>query len=316
MLNKIENIKGLENIISKDKIFYNEPMKKRTTMRVGGPADIFVEVNKKEDILKILELDKIKNKKCPITILGNGSNTLVRDNGIRGLVIKYIGQNIDIEYKSDDEIYATIETGALNKTVGTTMLKNSITGYEFADAIPGSVGGAVVMNAGAYGHEMKDIILETTYIDLDTLKTVTINNEQHDYRYRNSIFENGSVRAIILQTKLKLKKGNPIEIKAQMDEYISKRKEKQPLEYPSLGSTFKRGEGFITSQVIDEAGLKGYQIGGAMVSTKHAGFVINYDNATCKDILAVIEHVKKTVFNKFGYEIKPEVRIIGDEGLN
>ena len=196
------------------------------------------------------------------------------------------------------------------------MLKNSITGFEFADAIPGSIGGAVVMNAGAYGHEMKDIIVETTYIDLETLNLVTINNEQHDYRYRNSIFENGTVKSIILETKLKLKKGNPVEIKAQMDEYIAKRKEKQPLEYPSLGSTFKRGEGFITSQVIDDAGLKGYQVGGAMVSTKHAGFVINYDNATCEDILAVIEHVKKTVFNKFGFEIKPEVRIIGDEGLN
>ena len=172
------------------------------------------------------------------------------------------------------------------------------------------------MNAGAYGHEMKDIIVETTYIDLETLNLVTINNEQHDYRYRNSIFENGTVKSIILETKLKLKKGDPVEIKAQMDEYIAKRKEKQPLEYPSLGSTFKRGEGFITSQVIDDAGLKGYQVGGAMVSTKHAGFVINYDNATCEDILAIIEHVKKTVFNKFGFEIKPEVRIIGDEGLN
>ena len=189
-MKKIETIKGLENIIPKDKIFYNEPMKKRTTMKVGGLADIFVEVENKEDLIKILELEEIKNKEIPITIMGNGSNTLVRDNGIRGLVLKFTGKNITIDEKSDDEVYVTIEAGALNKTVGTTMLKNSITGFEFADAIPGTIGGAVVMNAGAYGHEMKDIIVETTYIDLETLKLVTINNEQHDYRYRNSIFEN------------------------------------------------------------------------------------------------------------------------------
>ena len=315
-MDKIEKIEKLEEIVSPEQIFYNEPMKKRTTMKVGGPADIFIEVSNLEELMKILELEEIKNGKCPITILGNGSNTLVRDNGIRGLVIKYIGKNITIDKKSDDEIYVTAEAGALNKTIGTMMLKNSITGFEFADAIPGSIGGAVVMNAGAYGHEMKDIIVETKYVDLNTLELKTINNEQHEYKYRNSIFENGTVKALILQTKMKMKKRNPTEIKAQMDEYISKRKEKQPLEYPSLGSTFKRGEGFITSQVIDEAGLKGYQIGGAMVSKKHAGFVINYENATCKDILAVIDHVKKTVFEKYGYEIKPEVRIIGDEGLN
>lgn len=308
-------LEQLVKIVGRENVLENEPMYKHTTMKVGGNADIFIYVKSSSEVEEILNINEIKEKEIPVTIIGMGANTICKDGGVRGIVLKYEANNIEL-IKENDEIFLEIEAGAKNFEVGKFAYQNSLTGYEQIDAIPGTVGGAIVMNAGSYGREMKDILIWTEYFDLDEHKLFRINKEEHKYNYRNSCFEDGSVRGIILKTRIKLENGQKEEIKALMDDYILKRKTNHPLEYPNCGSTFKRGEGFITSQAIDQTGLKGLRVGGAMVSEKHAGFLINYDNASAKDILELVELVKEKVKEKFGYIIKPEVRIIGDERVN
>ena len=291
----------LENLLGTENVKYNEPMSKHTTFKVGGIADTYITVNSKEKLLKVLEL--LKNEK--ITIIGNGSNLLVTDKGIRGIVLKYSANNCSINGKT-----VTVESGMTNARLANTLLKQNLAGYEFAAGIPGTIGGAIVMNAGAYGKEMKDVVESTEFIDLETNKIETLKNEEQEFEYRKSIFQNK--KCIILSTTLKLEDGIKAEIEEKLTEYAEKRRSTQPLDMPSAGSTFKRGNGFITAKLIDEAGLKGYSIGGAQVSTKHAGFIVNKGNAKAKDIIELIKYIQDEIYKKFGEKIEPEIKIIGE----
>lgn len=295
-----EIYKQLLKAINKENIMLNEPMSKHTSFKTGGNARFFVNaysVNEIKDVLKI-----VKENKIPLFILGNGTNLLVKDEGFDGIVLQIKLDNIKIE----DNI-VTVDAGVKNAVFANKVLEKSLTGFEFASGIPGTIGGAIKMNAGAYGNEMKDIVQEVTYIDFDG-NINTISNKQCEFEYRNSIFF--KLNCVILQTKLKLEYGNKKEIQNKIKELVIQRKEKQPLEYPNAGSTFKRGTDFITAKIIDECGLKGYSIGGAEVSQKHAGFIINKNNATSKDILDLIKYVQSIVKEKTGKEIKLEIEVI------
>ena len=288
------------------KIIFDEPMKKHTSFKIGGTADYFFKATTLEELQNIIKFAKIK--KLPTTIIGNGSNLLVTDKGIRGLVIKIDINKLKIEKKDK---FAVVEVGAGNKlmALATKMKDEELSGLEGLSGIPGSVGGAVVMNAGAYGKEMKDVVLSTTCIDKNG-KLYTFSNEEQEFSYRNSIFQKKDY--IIIETKLKLEYGKKDEIQKRMEEYFKSRKEKQPIEYPSAGSSFKRQEGIITAKLIDDVGLKGYKIGGAQVSEKHAGFIVNYNNATATDVINLINYIKEKVYNKYGIKIEEEIKIIGE----
>ena len=287
-------------------ISLDELMSKHTSFKVGGPVDAFITANSIEEIQFVLK--EAKTNCIRVYIIGNGTNLLVKDNGIRGIVLKLNLNKIDIN-KNDDEIIVTAESGVKLGLLAQKLLQNNISGFEFASGIPGTIGGAVRMNAGAHGGEMKDIVVKTTYLDMNG-NIYEIDNNQHEFEYRNSMFSRNEY--VILSTVLRLHSGNQDEIKSKMEEYAKYRKEKQPIEYPNAGSTFKRGKDFITAQIIDECGLKGYNIGGAQISPKHAGFIINKENATAKDILELIQYTKETVFKKTGKEIELEVEVIGE----
>ena len=294
-------MKELESILGSENVKYNEPMSKHTTFKVGGIADIFITVDSKEKLLKTLEI--LKNEK--ITIIGNGSNLLVTDEGIRGIVLKYTANTCEI-----NDTIVKVDSGMTNARLSNTLLNKELTGYEFAAGIPGTIGGAIVMNAGAYGREMKDVVLETEFLDFETNEIRIFKNEELNFEYRKSIFENK--KGIILSATFKFEHGNKNEIDEKMKEYAQKRRDTQPLDMPSAGSTFKRGNGFITAKLIDEAGLKGYSIGGAEISTKHAGFIVNKGKATAKDIIDLIKYVQKEIYQKFGEKIELEIKIIGE----
>lgn len=288
------------------KIIFDEPMKKHTSFKIGGTADYFFKATTLEELQNIIKFAKIKE--LPITIIGNGSNLLVTDKGIRGLVIKIDIKKLKIEKKDE---FAVIEVGAGNKlmALATKMKDEELSGLEGLSGIPGSVGGAIVMNAGAYGKEMKDVVLSTTCMDKNG-KLYTFSNEEQEFSYRNSIFQKKDY--IIIETKLKLEYGKKDEIQKRMEEYFKSRKEKQPIEYPSAGSSFKRQEGIITAKLIDDVGLKGYKIGGAQVSEKHAGFIVNYNNATATDVINLINYIKEKVYSKYDIKIEEEIKIIGE----
>ena len=292
-------LEELKEITKEENIFLNEPMKNHTTFRTGGPADYLVIPETVDEIKKLIELD------CKKTFVGNGSNLLVKDGGIRGLTIKLTGLN---SYTINDDIIEA-SAGCYLAMLSQVAMKNSLTGLEFACGIPGTLGGAVMMNAGAYGSEMSSLVLETEYIS----KNGIINKiTDHEFGYRKSIFQQLD-GAIILSSKLKLQHGNMEEIKNKMDELMASRNAKQPINYPSAGSTFKRPEGFFAGKLIEDAGLKGYRIGGAEVSTLHAGFIINAGNATSTDILNLIKYVQDTVKEKYNVLLEPEVKIIGED---
>ncbi len=305
----IENyIEELKKCVSEEtSILKDELMSKHTSFKIGGMADIFINVKKEDDVKNILEYSN-KNG-IPLTVIGNGSNLLVKDGGIRGIVLKIGIEDFNIE-KENEEYIVTVGAGVKNGYVAQKLLIEEIEGFEFAAGIPGSIGGAIRMNAGAHGGEMKNIVLETKCIDKKGNIKV-LSNEEQKFEYRNSIFSTNEY--IILSTKLKLAKGIYKEIKSKMDEYSVWRKEHQPLEYPSAGSTFKRGEDFITAKLIDECGLKGYSIGSAEVSTKHAGFVINKGDAKAKDVLNLTKYISKTIYEKFGKKVELEVQVIGED---
>ena len=296
------NINEIEKIISKDKIYINEPMTKHTSFKIGGPAECLIKIQTEEELKAILKFSKEKN--IPVTIIGNGSNILVSDEGIKGLVLK-----IEIDKFELDNKLAYLKAGSGVKIgfIAQKCLKHELAGFEFASGIPGTIGGAVRMNAGAHGREMKDIVTAVTYMDRNG-QIHKIQNKQAEFEYRNSLFAHKDY--IILEVELKLEKGNAQEIQTKMAEYATYRKEKQPIEYPSAGSTFKRGADFITAKLIDECGLKGYQIGGAQISEKHAGFIINKDNATAEDVIKLMKYTKEQVYNKFGKVIEPEIEIM------
>lgn len=297
-----EILKELQDIVGAENVKYNEPMSKHTSFKVGGNAEYFVEIYD-IDILKRI-VDFSKNNNLVINVVGNGTNLLVLDSGIKGLVIRYVANKIEI-----NDNYVSVDAGVLNGVLAQELLKKELSGFEFASGIPGTIGGAVFMNAGAYGSEIKDIIVEVTYFDMSDKTVHIIYNNECKFDYRKSIFS--EMDTVILNAKLRLNKSSYDLIKKKMDEYRDKRISTQPLNKPNAGSTFKRGDGFITAQLIDEAGLKGFSIGGARVSEKHAGFIVNDNNATAKDIIELIEYVKKTIYEKYNKKIEVEVRILG-----
>ena len=307
MLEKECIYNDLKKHIKETNILKDEPMSKHTSFKTGGVADIFVKIEKEEELKYILEYAKINS--IQLTIVGNGTNLLVRDKGIRGIVIQLKMQETFVE-ETENEIIITVGAGVPISKLSRLAKEYKAQGLEFAVGIPGTVGGAIKMNAGAYGSEIKDVVTSTKYIDSDGNIKV-LNNAELEFSYRNSIFS--KINGIILETVIKLQKGNLEEIEAKMQENMTSRKEKQPLDKPNAGSTFKRGEGYITAKLIDECGLKGYKLGDAEVSTKHAGFVVNNGNANTQDILDLIEHIKKEVYKKFKVEIEPEIQIVGEE---
>lgn len=292
----------LSKILNEENIKKDEPMAKHTSFKIGGKADYFIKAETVEQVKEVQQYAKKNN--IPLYIMGNGSNILVTDKGIRGIVLK-----IDIKKIEIDDMEVTVGAGVKVMGLAQTLLEKSLTGFEELAGIPGTIGGAVRMNAGAYGKEIKDICIETVYMNENGEIKKFLNEEQR-FSYRHSIF--CDEKYIILETKLKLEKGNKFEIKAKMDELFRSRKEKQPLEYPSAGSTFKRNENYITAKLIDECGLKGYMIGGAQISDKHAGFIINKKDATAKDVLDLIGYTKQKVFEKFNIQIEEEIEIIGE----
>ncbi len=303
--NEIDNLtKDMQEFILQEDIYTNEPMSKHTTFKIGGTSDIFVKLRNTEQIEKLLNLCKDKN--VPIKIIGNGSNILVKDNGIRGVVAKICTNS----YGFLDEETIRVDSGMLNSKVSRILLENSLTGFEFASGIPGTIGGAVKMNAGAYGSQMSDVVIKTKYIDLEDMQIKEINKEEQKFEYRKSIFS--TTKRVIIDTTLKLEKADKEQIQEKINQNNESRRTKQPIDKPSAGSTFKRGEDFITAQLIDKCGLKGYTVGGAQVSTKHAGFVVNAGNATASDVIELMEIIKKKVQEKFNKNIDLEIEIIGE----
>lgn len=300
-----KELSDLKKIIPKENIKINELMSKHTSFKTGGPAEIFIVTKNIEQVQEILKYSKKNN--INLYIIGNGSNLLVSDEGVKGIVLKISLENIQIEEK-EDNVIITAGAGVKTMALAQILKQNGLTGFEELAGIPGTIGGANYMNAGAYGKEIKDVILETKVLNKENENIEVLRNEEQQLEYRSSIFKNN--KYIILETTLCLKKGELNNIQEKMNKYANQRKEKQPIEYPSAGSTFKRGDGFITAKLIDECGLKGYQIGGAQISEKHAGFIINKNNATSKDILDLIQYTKKKVFEKFGVLIEEEVEII------
>ena len=295
----------LTNEIKQGIVKIDEPMKKHTNFKIGGNADVFVIAKSIEEIKCVIKFSKENN--IPLTILGNGSNVLVSDKGIRGIVLQ-IGLK-EIKVEKHENALIEVDAGAMLGALAQILLKQSISGFEFAAGIPGSIGGAIRMNAGAYGGEMKDIVKNVTVLN-EKGEINILTNEECEFSYRHSRFTNS--KEIIIKATLELPFGNENEIKAKMDEYAQSRKEKQPLNLPSAGSTFKRGTDFITAKLIDECGLKGYTSGDAQVSTLHAGFVVNLGNATAQDVLSVVSHVKQVVLEKTGKQIELEIELLGE----
>ena len=292
-----------ENNLTKAGIEYlkNEPMKKHTSFKIGGEADLFVMPKNAEETVEAVMI--AENSGLPVTVVGNGSNLLVSDYGIEGMVIcleKSAGIKID-----GCTVHA--QSGAMLSRLASECAANSLTGAEFAAGIPGSIGGAVFMNAGAYGGEIKDIVKKVTALYGGEIKTFTA--EECDFGYRKSIFAEGGY--IILEAEFELKPGKEEEIRDIMKELAARRRDKQPLEFPSAGSTFKRPDGYFAGTLIESAGLKGFSVGGAQVSEKHAGFVINKGGATCEDVKALIEAVKKKVYDNSRVILEEEIKAVG-----
>ncbi len=280
-------------------------MRDHTTFRIGGPADYLIFPSDLAQLKKIFQLTKLYE--IPFTVLGNGSNVLVRDKGVRGAVIKFSKQFAKIRQEDSTLI---VESGALLKDVSYFAADAGLTGMEFAVGIPGSMGGAVFMNAGAYDSEMKNVVSKVRSVSpAGSFSELTVEDLQ--LGYRRSVFH--YTGHIICEVELSLMPGEPNDIRAKMQEFTTRRESKQPLEMPSAGSTFKRPKGYFAGTLIDQTGLKGLRVGDAMVSTKHAGFVVNAGHATAADVLGLIEEVKKCVYAAHGVKLYPEVRIIGEE---
>lgn len=292
--------------IDKEKILYNELMSKHTTFKIGGPAECFIKIDNVEDLKEILNFSK--ENKVPLTVIGNGSNVLVLDNGIKGITICIKLEGIELKEENDSYILKVASGEKIGK-VARMMCNKEISGIEELLGIPGTIGGAIRMNAGAHGREIKDIVSKVTCIDYNG-NIKEFSNEEMKFGYRKSILKEENY--IVLEAEFILQKGNKKEIEEKIEEYSNYRKEKQPIEFPSAGSTFKRGEDFITAKLIEDAGLKGYSIGGAEVSTKHSGFIINKGNANAKDVLDIVEYVKDEVYKKFNKKIELEIEIIGN----
>ncbi len=298
------NFKEIEKYINGSKVKYDEPMKKYTTLKVGGNADVLVLPEDIQDVTTVLKFAKENN--VPVTVIGNGSKLLVKDGGIRGIVIKFGSKFSNVEIDGEN---ITVFAGMTLPRLALIAKDNSLSGLEFAAGIPGNIGGAIYMNAGAYGSEMANIVEQVTYLDED-FNLHTISNEECNFSYRNSIFRTRN--NVILSTKLKLNKQDKQAIEDMMKQNQESRREKQPLEFPSAGSTFKRPEGHFVGKLIDDLGLKGYSIGGAQISTKHSGFIVNKGDATAKDVLDLIEYIKEKVLEANNVKLEEEIIVLGE----
>lgn len=298
----------ITEIVGMSGVSLDEPMSRHTTFRIGGAADVVIEPPGDKQLAAVIKM--LKRFKVPYFVMGNGSNLLVGDKGIRGAVIKISDTMNKCGIDEDDETVIFAESGVKLSKVANTALNNGLTGAEFAAGIPGTLGGAVFMNAGAYGGEMKDIVRDVSFIDTEDCTIHKIPGEECDFGYRKSRFTEGGM--IITGATLKLENGDAEKIRERMADLAERRRSKQPLDKPSAGSTFKRPEGYFAGTLIQDSGLKGYQIGGAQVSEKHAGFVINAANATAKDVRDLIDYVRGEVKKKYGVELEPEVKFVGE----
>lgn len=292
-------------IMNKNNVFIDEPMKNHTSFKIGGPADILLKPESIEEVQRVVRYCYDNN--IPTFYMGNGSNLLVRDKGMRCVVIK-IGENLNNVVIDENRVIA--QSGILLSRLSKMVLKESLSGFEFADGIPGSLGGAVTMNAGAYGGEMKDVVKECKVVDKEG-NLIEIKGSDLQLGYRTSIIQ--KMDYIVLEVTLEFKRGEYSEIKKNIDELTSKRTSKQPLHLPSAGSVFKRPQGYFAGKLVEDCNLKEFKIGGAQVSQKHAGFIVNVGGATANDVISLINHIQNTIKKDFDVELETEVRIVGEE---
>ena len=296
-------IEALKQIVGENSIFENENMANHTTFKCGGSASLYIAPNSTDELVKVLEV--LRNENYPYMVIGNGSNLLVKDEGYDGAIVEVDKKISEIDVRGEEII---VEAGVKLSKVATIAMENDLAGFEFAHGIPGNMGGAVVMNAGAYGGEMKDVLKWVKVVDQNG-DIKTLENEELELGYRTSRVM--KEKMIVLEACIKLELGVMGDIAEVMALLMSKRKASQPLEYPSAGSTFKRPEGYFAGKLVQDAGMKGYRVGDAMVSDKHSGFVINCGNATATEVIQVIKDVQAKVKEDFGVDLEPEVRIIG-----
>lgn len=294
----------LKSFVPEENIKMNEPMAQHTTFRIGGPVDCLIDLEDTEQLIRVQSyLHKIE---IPIFVLGNGSNLLVSDKGYKGVVL-CVGNKMNKITVAGNRIIA--KAGALMAQVARVAYEHGLTGLEFSSGIPGTVGGGVVMNAGAYGGEMSQVVTKVTVVNPEG-EIMELDNETMEFGYRKSTIKNQPF--IVTEVEFLLTEGDPVKIKETMDELSSKRREKQPLEFPSAGSTFKRPEGYFAGELIMNCGLRGYAVGGAKVSDKHCGFLINYDNATASDVMTLIGYIQEQVSDKYHVHLDPEVVFLGE----
>ena len=296
---------ALENVLGSDNVMLDEPMSKHTTFKIGGPADVYVTPQNIEDLARIHRV--CEDTYTPMRILGKGSDLLVADAGVRGVVVQVLDNLSEIAVKGN---IIRAQAGATNRAVAQAALEAGLSGFEFASGIPGTIGGAAIMNAGAYVGEFRDVCVELTCIDPEG-DFVTVSREDAEWSYRHSMM--AAEGYVVAEAVLELVPGDPAKIKELMDDLQSRREEKQPLDMPSAGSTFKRPEGFFAGKLIQDSGLQGACVGGAQVSTKHAGFVVNAGGATAADVLGLIRHVQDVVQEMHDVLLEPEVCMWGFE---
>ena len=304
---KAEIIREIERIVGKDRVRRDEPLSEHTTFKTGGPAEVFAIPGSTEALTGLILM--LNREAVPYFILGNGSNVLAGDRGFKGAVLQIAGNNYQVRTDKEKGIIEA-ESGILLSKLSRLAAENSLTGMEFASGIPGTLGGAVVMNAGAYGGEMKQVVESVTLLDIKKGELVTRSCGEMRFAYRDSLVKHGDYA--VIRAVIRLDSGEKNEILEKMEELCAKRNEKQPLNFPSAGSTFKRPEGYFAGKLIEDSGLKGYSVGGAQVSEKHCGFVINRGNATSADIKKLIDDVRRIVYEKQGVMLEPEVVMTGE----
>lgn len=299
-----KNINDLTQIVGSESCFLDEPMKRHTTFKVGGPAKVFLLPNSVEELSEVLRY--CSDNRLEFFILGNGSNLLVSDNGYDGVIVQIFKNLNDIKREGNS---FRVMAGALLASVAARACEAGLTGFEFASGIPGTIGGAVIMNAGAYGGEIGQVITEVTVLTRD-LQVKVLEKDALEFGYRKSSV--ADMDAIVLEAVVELKEGNQEQIKAQMTDLRNRRQEKQPLEFPSAGSTFKRPEGNFAGKLIMDAGFRGYSVGGAQVSEKHCGFVVNRGNASASDVIELTNRIKKKIYEKNKVSLELEIKLLGN----
>lgn len=292
-------IQTLASYVPRENILLGEPMSRHTTFRIGGEADCFVELENTEQLVNIQRYLRMVEQPC--LVIGNGSNLLVSDRGYTGVVLQVGSRMQEIRLEGDKMI---VQAGALMSRVAAVACEQGLTGFEFASGIPGTLGGGVIMNAGAYGGEISQVVTQVKVVDREG-NELELDNATMEFGYRTSAIKYQPFT--VVEVTLQLARGEQEAIRSRMDELAAKRRQKQPLEYPSAGSTFKRPEGYYAGELIMKSGLRGYQIGGARVSDKHCGFIINTGKATCEDVLDLIAHVRERVKDCFGVDLETEI---------